>query len=86
MALQIIDIGLAPNDGLGDPIRTAYTKCNDNFTELYARTQTEVPTNQFGSEGDQAGMYAYDSQYFYYCFANYDGSSGIWRRILGSSF
>ena len=36
MAQQIIDVGAAPNDGEGDPIRTAFIKTNDNFTELYA--------------------------------------------------
>ena len=35
MAKQIINIGAAPNDGAGDPLRTAYDKANDNFTELY---------------------------------------------------
>jgi len=32
----IIDIGDAPNDGTGDPLQTAFTKANANFTELYA--------------------------------------------------
>ena len=36
MAQQIIDVGAAPNDGEGDPIRTAFIKTNDNFTELFA--------------------------------------------------
>lgn len=36
MAQQTIDIGSAPNDGTGDPIRDAFDKCNDNFVELYA--------------------------------------------------
>ena len=36
MAQQTINIGSAPNDGSGDPIRTAFEKCNDNFTELYS--------------------------------------------------
>lgn len=36
MPQQTINIGLAPNDGAGDPIRTAFEKCNDNFDELYA--------------------------------------------------
>jgi hypothetical protein len=36
MAQQLINIGSNPNDGLGDPLRTAFDKCNDNFTELYA--------------------------------------------------
>lgn len=32
---QTINIGSAPNAGDGDPARTAFTKVNDNFTELY---------------------------------------------------
>ena len=35
MAQQIVNIGIAPNTNTGDPIRTAFTKINDNFTELY---------------------------------------------------
>jgi hypothetical protein len=35
MAQQRINIGLAPNDGLGDPLRTAFHKINLNFDELY---------------------------------------------------
>lgn len=35
MAQQIINIGSAPNDGAGDPLRTAFDKCNNNFTDLY---------------------------------------------------
>lgn len=36
MAQQVINIGTSPNDGTGDQLRTAFDKCNDNFTELYA--------------------------------------------------
>jgi len=36
MAQQTINIGAAPDDGTGDPLRTAFDKVNDNFTELYA--------------------------------------------------
>lgn len=35
MAKQVIGIGTSPNDGSGDPLRTAFTKINSNFTELY---------------------------------------------------
>lgn len=35
MAKQTINVGAAPNDGTGDPLRTAMIKANDNFTELY---------------------------------------------------
>jgi len=36
MAQQTINIGTTANDGTGDPIRTAFDKSNDNFTELYS--------------------------------------------------
>jgi len=35
MARQTINIGTTANDGTGDPLRTAFDKINDNFTELY---------------------------------------------------
>lgn len=35
MAKQIINIGTVANDGTGDPLRSAFDKTNDNFTELY---------------------------------------------------
>ena len=35
MAKQTINTGTSPNDGTGDPIRTAMDKINDNFDELY---------------------------------------------------
>lgn len=35
MAKQTISLGTAANDGTGDPLRTAFTKTNANFTELY---------------------------------------------------
>lgn len=39
MAQQTINIGTTPNDGTGDPARTAFTKVNENFTELYSRSE-----------------------------------------------
>jgi len=86
MTQQVINIGTTANDGAGDPLRTAYTKCNSNFSELYSRLQTTPPTSSLGTTGDTAGMTAYDDTYFYYCFADYDGSTDIWNRIAGSSF
>lgn len=38
MTKQVIQIGQAPNDRTGDPLRTAFSKINDNFTELYTLT------------------------------------------------
>ena len=50
MSYQPVGIGASANDGTGDPARTAFTKVNANFSELYA--QIPVPTilvNQTGS-------------------------------------
>lgn len=38
MSKQIIGIGTIANDNTGDPLRTAFTKSNSNFDELYAQT------------------------------------------------
>jgi hypothetical protein len=38
---QVIDIGSAPDDGTGDPLRLSFDKTNENFTELYAKGATE---------------------------------------------
>ena len=80
MTQEIINVGTAPDDGSGDPIRTAFTKTNSNFTQLYNRVQNP-PATPYGQLGDQVGMYAVSSIYFYYCFANYDGSNVIWGEV-----
>jgi hypothetical protein len=36
MAQQVIGVGTVSGDGTGDPGRTAFTKVNANFSELYA--------------------------------------------------
>jgi hypothetical protein len=42
MAQQTINIGTVANDGTGDPLRTAFDKVNDNFTELYSDDAGDV--------------------------------------------
>lgn len=44
MAKQTINIGSIANDGTGDPIRTAFDKTNQNFTELYNTLGASVIT------------------------------------------
>lgn len=80
MTQQII-ITTPVNSGDGTPIANAFTYCNDNFSELYSRAQSTPPATYVGSPGDVAGMYAYDSAAWFYCFADYDGSSDIWAAI-----
>lgn len=46
MAKQTINIGTGPNTKTGDPLRTAFTKINQNFTELYdADSELVIPTD-----------------------------------------
>lgn len=44
MAKQTINIGTMADNKSGDPLRTAFTKINANFDELYASTPTTVGT------------------------------------------
>lgn len=81
MAIEVINVGTVPNDGTGDGLRTAYIKCNNNFAYLNSFTSGNPPATSLGSVGDTAGQTAYDSQYFYVCFQDYDGSSVVWGRI-----
>lgn len=50
MAIQTINIGNVVNDGLGDDLRSAFTKVNSNFAEL-AVQQTVTGTNLGASTG-----------------------------------
>jgi hypothetical protein len=81
MSQQIINVGAAPNDGQGDPIRTAFIKTNTNFTQLFALPNPTPPTTLAGKSGDVPGMYAYDSNYFYYCYGTYTGNTDIWGQV-----
>ena len=38
MAKQTINVGTTANDRTGDPLRTAFTKINQNFDDLYSGT------------------------------------------------
>ena len=42
MAQLLINIGTTPNDQSGDPLRTAFDKTNQNFTELYNTVLADV--------------------------------------------
>jgi hypothetical protein len=41
MAQEIINTGALPNDGEGDPLRVAFTKINNNFSELFSESSSE---------------------------------------------
>ena len=50
MAQQIINIGVTSNDGSGDPLRTAFNKINNNFSELYETGAAGANFNLTGNE------------------------------------
>jgi hypothetical protein len=54
MSQENINIGSNPNAGNGDPLRTAFTKINYNFTELYANVAnlTNSVTSVAGRTGN----------------------------------
>jgi len=60
MAKQTINIGSSANDGTGDPLRTAFDKINDNFTELYnaspATAQITISGNQVSANASNADL------------------------------
>ena len=62
MAKQTINLGTSANDGTGDPLRTAFDKINDNFTELYGADDDatnfviEDTTPQLGGDLDVNGQ------------------------------
>lgn len=81
MSRLTIDTGTAGNAATGDSLRSAFTKVNTNFEELFARTTAKTPT-AVGVSGDAAGQLAYDATNLYVCVANYDGSTIIWKKLI----
>lgn len=53
MSQQIINIGVLPNDGSGDPLRTAFNKINNNFTELFSTSFSTEEAYTIGSGPNQ---------------------------------
>jgi hypothetical protein len=52
---RLVELGASPNDGKGDPLRTALQKVNENFVELYARIPAiSVKDPVFGAKGNGA--------------------------------
>lgn len=64
MAISTVNIGSAPNDGTGDPLRTAFNKLNTNFLNITADggdeiTVTDPTTSTDGTLNDAlANIYA----------------------------
>lgn len=48
MAQEIINIGATPNDQQGDPLRIAFSKVNNNFTQLFAAVSSDATVYSTG--------------------------------------
>lgn len=48
-----INVGAAPNDGTGDPLRTAFQKINNNFSNLFYTTTSTSDAYSVGLEANQ---------------------------------
>lgn len=50
---EIINIGANPNDGTGDPLRVAFDKINNNFTNLFQTFLNSTVAYTFGNTQGQ---------------------------------
>jgi hypothetical protein len=55
---EIINIGTLPNDGEGDPLRVAFAKINNNFSNLFA---TFVNTESSYTVGNSSGQVIFET-------------------------
>lgn len=55
---EIINIGTQPNDGEGDPLRVAFGKINNNFSNLFS---TFVNTSSSYTVGNTAGQLIFET-------------------------
>ena len=49
MAQEIINTGALPNDGAGDPLRTAFGKINNNFAQLFSTNHNSLVSYTSGN-------------------------------------
>lgn len=90
MEFQMINIGLAPNDGKGDCLRDGGRKINENFAGII--DELDVVTFRFGqlveittktpeSIGNR-GDWAMDDDYLYLCTTTgYTPGVAVWKKI-----
>lgn len=67
MSLEVINIGALPNDGTGDPLRTAFEKINNNFAQLGNTSYLYISANTTGNTAQvlfQAPANSFNQGYF----------------------
>ena len=63
---------------------TTSAKYIPTTVESLTRAKSSAPATSKGSSGDKAGMIAYAGDYFYWCVADFDGTTDIWKRVLAT--
>jgi hypothetical protein len=53
MTQEVINVGAQPNDGEGDPLRTAFEKVNNNFSQLFSTGVFTASAYSAGLGSDQ---------------------------------
>jgi len=83
MTKQTINIGTVANDKTGDQLRTAFTKTNENFTEVYSYPLTGISsgTPDSATATGTKGEIKYDTNYVYICV-----NTNSWIRVARASW
>jgi hypothetical protein len=63
MAIQFINVGTLPNDGEGDPLRTAFQKINNNFAYLQ-QTSTNIAKTVTLNDAPNQAIFEYPADEF----------------------
>jgi len=61
---------------------TAKRKDSNIYAFLAQGTTSEnVPSSSVGTSYNKVGDLVYDGNYIYYCFASFNGTDHIWKRV-----
>jgi len=66
MAIQLVNVGTLPNDGEGDPLRTAFQKINNNFVYLQQTSSAIASSVTLNDTPDQV-IWEYPADEFTQC-------------------
>jgi hypothetical protein len=73
--MQLVNVGAAPNDGTGDPLRNAFVKINSNLLELSYKVKVFDFAQGLRDDGVQSSMAL---AVILYETTPGDGSRGLW--------
>jgi hypothetical protein len=63
MAIELVNLGAQPNDGEGDPLRTAFSKINNNFISMQ-QTGTEITSSVTLDDSPDQVVFSYPADEF----------------------